>query len=117
MVSTPFSQANALTALMTAESLLFAVFAVTLSIGAGPTAKQADMRFVRRLAVAAAAVLTLLGIGGLISWCDLFVAEWPGRLAEWAPLVALAVGIVAQPVFAWAIAYYMTRRPRSVYGR
>jgi len=106
-----FSSANALTTLLTTESLLFAVFALTLSFGSSSVARTVTTSAARQIAATAAGVLTFLGAGAAVAWVDLFVCPWPGRFAQWFPAVAIAVGILAQPVFAWSFVVGLSRGP------
>lgn len=106
-----FSSANALTTLLTTESLLFAVFALTLSFGSSPVARAVPTSAARQIATSAAAVLTFLGTGATVAWIDLFICPWPARFVQWFPAVAIAVGILAQPIFAWAFVVGLSRGP------
>lgn len=106
-----FTSANALTTLLTTESLLFAVFALTLSLGTTPSARVALTSSGRRLGVCAATFLTFLAAGAAVAWGDLFLTAWPDRFAQWFPAVAIAAGVVAQPAFAWLFVVNLFRRP------
>jgi hypothetical protein len=106
-----FNDANAVSTLLTTESLLFAVFAVTLSFGASAAARAPRPRDARRLACAAAGVLTLFGSGAAVAWADLFLDDWPRRFADWFPVATLAIGIVAEPMFAWTFVAHIYRKP------
>lgn len=103
-----FTDVTALTVLLTTESLLFAVFAVAFS-GPSPLARSMKVDVSRRGAVVAAATLTFLASGAAVTWCDLFLHDWPPRVADWFPIVAIATGILAQPTFAWAFVWSLNR--------
>lgn len=103
-----FTEANALSTLLTTESLLFAVFAFAFS---GPSAIARTMKvgFSRGIARVAAATLTFLAAGAAVAWIDLFLGAWPASFVDWFPIVAIAAGIVAQPFFAWAFVWNLGR--------
>lgn len=105
-----FSSANALSTLLTTESLLFAVFALSLNIGSSPDART--MISGVGAARCAAALLTVLATGALVAWGDVFLCHWPHRFGQWFPAAAMAGGIVAQPIFAWVFVAKVTRPPR-----
>lgn len=107
-----FTSANALTTLVTTESLLFAVFALTFSFGGSPAARVMLVSSARRIGVCAAAVLTILAGGAAVAWGDLFLSNWPSRFGQWFPVVAIAAGVLAQPLFAWMFIVNLYRRPK-----
>lgn len=104
-----FTSANAMNTLLTMESLLFAVFALSMSFGSSAAMRTMTARSARRLAIAAAATLTVLGAGAAVAWCDLFLRDWPDSFGRSFPVVAIAGGIVAQPVFAWMFVAKLAR--------
>ena len=67
-----FTDLNALTMLLTTESLLFAVFAFTFA-GPSPAAATMKIAFARRGARVAACTLTFLGLGAAVAWANLFL--------------------------------------------
>ena len=99
--ATQLAPTDALTALLTIESLLFAVFSITLTFGSSGLTKSVTGGLVRRIAAATAAVLTVLSVGAGTSWVKLFVGSSTYGFAQWSPAIALAVGLIVQPVFAW----------------
>jgi hypothetical protein len=107
-----FTSANALTALLTTESLLFAVFALTLGLGANPSARVSLLSSARLLGACAAALLTVLAMGAAVAWGDLFLTDWPDRFGRWFPVVVIGVGVLAQPVFAWLLVANLHRGPK-----
>jgi hypothetical protein len=98
-----FTSADALRTLLTTESLVFAVFTSAVGLAAATPFGQRFLVSPRRLAFAAASFLTILAIGALVSWFDVFWGDWPGGATNFSVLCIL-VGIVAQPVFAWIVA-------------
>jgi hypothetical protein len=68
-------------------------------------------RTARKVATAAAGVLTVMGTGAAAAWVNLFlVGDWPAGFLDWFPAVAILVGIVAQPIFAWVFVVKMWRK-------
>ena len=106
-----FGSDRSLTVLLTTESLLFAVFALTLSFGSSTLGRVSLAGVARVVAIAAAAVLTVLGGGAAIAWFDVFVnGRWPNEFAAWFPAAAIALGAVCQPIFAWVFAINLVRK-------
>jgi hypothetical protein len=111
-VTLTFTEVNALTALLTTESLLFAAFGVAIGLGSSAAALTLQAPAARKLAVVSAVVLTFVGAGAMVAWTELFiVSAWPARFGEWFPVVAIAVGIVAQPTFAGVFAWRLYQLP------
>lgn len=104
MAVTQVSAGETLIALLTIESLIFAVFSV--AIGFGTSARTVVGSLTRKLACAGAAVLTVLAVGAGTAWVNAFVgsASTTHGFSGWCPAVAIAVGLSVQPVFAWMIA-------------
>ena len=99
-----FAPTDALIALLTIESLLFVVFGVTLSFGTGEQSMTVVAGTARRIAVGVAVVLTILSVGAATAWVDVFLSGASTHgFAQWCPAVAIAVGVVTQPVFAWIV--------------
>lgn len=99
---------SALTTTLTTESLLFAVFSFTLSFGASSLPSVVVTDVARRLSIAIAFVLTVLGVGAMTAWVEVFVSSGTHGFGAWAPAVAIAVGALAQPVLAWIFVRYIT---------
>src|SRR4051794_13786658 len=90
---------KSLTTLLSTESLLFAVFALTFSFGKSSLIRGITAELGRKLAGGIAVVLTLLGTGAVTAWIELFVCgTWPPNFGEWFPVVAIVVAATAQPV-------------------
>jgi len=99
-----FTDANALSALLTVESLLLTGlgFAVSLS---GPDTRVRDLpvpTFV--LGYIATGFLSAVAFGALMAWWNIFVTAWPGDFRGSIIAGSLALAIVGQPLFAWSIA-------------
>jgi hypothetical protein len=111
MPGTAFGSDKVLTALLTTESLLFAVMALTFTFGSAAINEVVMQDTAKRIAVVAALVLTALGAGAAVAWVDLFVrGDWPDHFTAWFPVAALALGAVAQPLFAWGFVINIYRR-------
>ena len=95
---------ESLTLALTAESLLFAAFAVSFNMaqptrtGRHPFFAQGIFSFVIVGAIAAVAVAAGAG------WWATFEPKWPSGGNEWMRAGGVAVPIVLQPLFALAIA-------------
>jgi hypothetical protein len=57
----------------------------------------------------AAALVSLVAVGALIAWADLFLGDWPDGFGRWGPVVVIGLAIVAQPVLTWVVAYGVRR--------
>ena len=97
------STADALMTLLTVESLLFTALSVGVAL-AGAT------EFGRNLPTSAtfyagsiAFVITLLAVGAGAAWLGAYADSWPSDGREVVAALAIAVGIVAEVVFAWWI--------------
>ena len=108
----PFTPTNALTTLLTVESLVFSVLNVALALSASTSLPRRARPEARLLALSSAALVTVLGLGAAAAWWRLFADDWPSRLDEQLPVVCLAAGIAAQPIIACTIAWLQARRPR-----
>lgn len=93
-----------LATLLTCESLLFGSLAATVSMSASSTLGRRSPISPRVLAFAAAGVVTILAAGALLAWVAVFVdGAWPEGFASGAAVLCLAIGIVVQPLTAWAL--------------
>lgn len=100
-----FTSVNALSTLLTLEGFLFGVLNVAIAVTATSALPNRLMSSPRRFAHAAAALVTLVAVGALIAWWDLFIGgDWPKGVGDWAPVVVIGLAIVAQPVLTWAVA-------------
>jgi hypothetical protein len=106
-----FTSANALSTLLTTESLLFAAFSLAVSLS-GPTNRvRAWLVPGSVLAGAAVAALAGVGAGGIIAWHDLFVEGGFSRDAtERVIAIAILGAIVIQPLLALLLALGLRTR-------
>jgi len=105
-----FTPSNALTTLLTVESLLFAGVAAATSLSSTTTLAVSPQWIARALALGVTVVLTTVAIGAAFAWSRLFLGSWPSRLDEQLPVICLAVGIAAQPIVAWTVVRLLYRR-------
>src|SRR5256885_6415692 len=94
-----FSAAQALTLLVTMESLLFAGLNVGLAL-AIPVAggRNISRAGAHRLAAFALGALTIVAAGAILAWWQVFADAWPGSALRVIEAVAVLIGIAAQPV-------------------
>ncbi len=109
MTTEPFSSENALTTLLTVESLLFATFGIAIGLSSASQAPQSLLPLSRQLATAGAIVLTLLAVTAGIEWWHTFIARDDVNSAIVAEAAGTAFGILAPPCFAWLIACTLKR--------
>jgi hypothetical protein len=96
---------DALILLVTVESLLFAALAVSVTL-AGPS-ELGGPPFVRgsKLAWSITGVLTIVSIGALMCWLELYAgSRWPCGFRAALTALAILIGVVAQPLLAALIA-------------
>lgn len=108
--SEAFTATNALTTLLTVESLLFAGVAAAASLSTATSFPVSPRAALRSLAFGVSLVLTTVAIGAAFAWARLFLHDWPARVDEQVPLICLAIGIAAQPVVAWTFVRLLFRR-------
>jgi Na+-transporting NADH:ubiquinone oxidoreductase subunit NqrB len=108
-----FTSVNALTTLLTVESLIFSSLSVATALGSSTSLARQARRASRFLVVSAASALTLVAVGAAAAWGELFLGHWPTRLGEQVPILCLAGGIIVQPGIAWVIAWLQVRGPRK----
>jgi len=99
-----------LTALIGAESLIFAALSISVALS-GDSELGADWTVPPTiLAFAVVAVLAAIATGAGFAWADLFGAcHWPTSLGGQIPALALAVAIAAPPVISLVVAINMAR--------
>jgi hypothetical protein len=117
---TQLTSGEQMVSLLTVETLAFAVFGLSLTFGESRMAKSTGVRAERRIAVAAAAIMSFLAAGAGVAWWYLYVGHWPSAFGSWFPVAMLGLGIVAQPLFAWGVLYALLREPKggsTVVGR
>jgi len=95
-----FTEVNAFTALLTAESLFFAVLSVVVSLSRpGRDVPDLPVRAIN-LGYAAVGFLAIVALGALAAWWGIFAHDWPCSLRGNAIAAAIALAVVGQPIFA-----------------
>lgn len=94
------STTDALTLLLTVETLLLAALAVSVALAApsehgGPPAVRGP-----RLARSITAVIVLVAVGATSAWLDLYTGSGhsPDGVRAWTIAIGLAAGVVASPI-------------------
>lgn len=108
-----FTSANALTTLLTTESLLFAAFSLSLSLPGSTAPREFLADRARVFGAAAALVLTVLAGGTVAAWVEVFAHPWIGHFGRCFPALTILVGALAQPTFAWVFVASISRGPRG----
>ena len=101
---TDFSDANALSSLLTVESLLFAALALTGSLSA-PSAGVRNLALKpKTLGYIVAGFISAVAFGALMAWTKIFLE--PGSCDFRRNVIAfvLLIAIVGQPVLSWVLA-------------
>jgi hypothetical protein len=102
-VDQALSPAEALTATLTMEGLLFAAFSVGYKL-TGVTRRGRSTFFTQaRFGWCIVGVIALVAAGAGASWWEIFGSGWPENLGSLLLGAGLAVGIVAQPILAGVI--------------
>jgi hypothetical protein len=99
-----FTPPNALAALLTAESLLFAATTVGVALSSGGAFGVNRMIPPRAMAFASTTLLTFVAFGAATAWWDIYSDSWPDTFTGLAQAACILIAIVAQPLFAAAIA-------------
>ena len=98
------AQPDALVVLLTVEALVFTALAVLMSLSATPGRVPALPMSVVRLGVCAAVVVSLIAVGAFAAWLSIFTAPFVSSITGITEAVAVLIGILAQPVFAFIFA-------------
>ena len=108
-----FSASQALTTLLTAESLLFAALNIGLAM-ATPTAggRQITRKWAFGFALVAVIALTVVAAAGFLAWWEVFGSGWPTSNFRKTEALGIATGILVQPAISAALAYAI-RPPRA----
>ena len=92
--------ADSLTASITMEGLLFAAFAVGSKLTEEKEGGRHAFFAQGRFGLCIVVVLFVIAAAAATSWVEVFGIGWPSSFGEALLSLGLAVGIVAQPVFA-----------------
>jgi hypothetical protein len=102
---TGLPHAQALTILLTVESLIFAALgisvAVTAAVPGGRSPYLAQGKLARRIAL----TLTAVAVAAGTAWWQVFMRPVrPDGFFAWAQALGVAIALVAEPYFAWRLA-------------
>jgi hypothetical protein len=94
---------ESLIAALTMEGLLFAAFSI--GYGLSGSSRRGRSKFFTQgwFGWGVVAVITLVAAGAAVGWWETFHPGWPANFGELLLGAGLALGIVAQPLFAAAI--------------
>jgi hypothetical protein len=100
-----FSDVDALTALLTVESLLLAVLALAVTIGT-PDGRRVRKQLLPAKVVgwATVALTSLLAAAGVCAWLKIFGPDFPRDLPGRAIACSLLIAIVGEPLLAAVLA-------------
>ena len=103
-MTSSFSYTDALTILLTSETLVFAALAVVVSFALPSTRVPNLPVSVPVLGFIAVAFVGVIGFGAFLAWWSTFVNHWPKHFQGEAIAVTIAVAVVGQPIFALLLA-------------
>lgn len=109
----PFSPVDAMSTLLTVESLLLATLSIALVLFASSGLPVRATNAARVLLVGLTLLIALVAIGAGVAWGDEFLGSWPTDLDQVIPVVCIAIGIAVQPVIA-AVVTWLTYRKMAV---
>jgi hypothetical protein len=104
MQSSQISDAEALTVLLTAESLILVVLSAAIAFSQPGRRVSALPLSAFHLGLGAVGLLTIVAAGGLLAWIGVYANHWPCSMRQDFIAVAIMAAIVGQPVFAAVIA-------------
>jgi hypothetical protein len=111
-----YTDAMALSTLLTVESLLFAALSVAVGLS-GPTAAVRNLQISpRALGMIVAAALGFVALGGFLCWTGIFLDSWPCDIRGALVALIIAGAIIGQPIVAWVIARGLGRRATRTGG-
>jgi hypothetical protein len=94
---------DALTLLLTVESLLITALAVAVSLTGSHSEGSAPFVVRGGLAAVIAASVTIVAVGAAAAWIVVYIDPTPVGVAQWAEAIGIGVGVLAEPVFAWGL--------------
>jgi hypothetical protein len=105
-----FTDANALTALLTVESLLFAALGLTAAL-ATPGTRVRKLPTARTLGFVVASFITLVAAGGMLAWSTIYLDHWPCDIRRSLIALVLGLAILGQPLLCWVLARGLGHKP------
>ena len=104
---------DALTILLTAESLLFAAFGISVTLTAKTQTGLPAFLAQGYLAWWITLAITVVGVGAGAAWLAVYRDSWPDDVISWFICVAIAAGVVLEAFLAVLISYYVTKDLRA----
>ncbi|HYP56031.1 MAG TPA: hypothetical protein VEQ41_07000 [Solirubrobacterales bacterium] len=104
MTGADITSGEALTIVLTVQSLLFAALSIAAVLGEETEYGRALPTDAFSLAMAIALVVSFLGLGAVAAWWDAFITPVPKNIGAWITAVSIPVATVAESAFAWWIA-------------
>jgi hypothetical protein len=99
------SHTQALTTLLTVESLIFAALGIGIAVTAAVPGGRSPYLVKGKLARRIALTLTAVAVGAGTAWWQVFMRPvHPHGFPAWSQAVGVAIAVVAQPYFAWRLA-------------
>lgn len=95
------------------ESLIFVAFSFSLALARPARGGRHPFFALGLFAWLVVLVIAAVGAAAGAAWWDLYHTAWPGQTVGWIQACGLAVGIVAQPLFAAVIATQTLGTPPS----
>lgn len=108
--ATPFSAVDAMTILLTVESLLLASLSIALVLFASSGLPVRATSAARALLISLTVLIALVAIGAGVAWGNEFLDSWPSTLNQVIPIVCIAIGIASQPFIAAAVTWLTSRK-------
>jgi hypothetical protein len=99
-----FTHANALAVLLTTEALVFTAISVSLTFSNVSHHVPNLPLKPHQLGYVAAVLIGGLAVGALTAWWSVFASPWSCHFTKVVEGLAILLGIVAQPLMAWALA-------------
>lgn len=96
---------DALTVLLTTESLLFAAFGISITLAQETDEGRHPFVAKGRLAIVIALIITCVATGAATAWWDVFSPKWPTTWREEVQAGGIGAGIIGQPMLAWFIVW------------
>lgn len=104
VMTSSFTYTDALTILVTVETLVFAALAVVVSFGL-PSSRLPKLPIsIFKLGLLAVGFVTAIAFGAFMAWWSIFIGHWPTHFQPEATAAAIAAAIVGQPGFAALLA-------------
>jgi CBS domain containing-hemolysin-like protein len=98
-----FTASDSLKTLLSIEGLVFATFSITLGFTAATAFGQVFKITPRVLVSIVAGLMTLVAVGAVTAWMEVFCGHFPHSAGEAIPVLIILLGAIVQPAFAWLV--------------